>query len=264
MQKERYHMKKVKSIYLAIIGILGLFAILIGCSLFGSDNSFPSPATGGPVNLGSAGYFVILAKNAVTNTGTSAITGNIGLSPAAASFITGFALTAPPTTFTTSALVTGKVYAADYDPPTPVKMTTAISDMQTAYTTTAGLTAPAAVTELGAGEIGGMTLAPGRYKWSSGLSISTNVTLSGAGDYIFQIAQGLTVAATAHVILASGATAANIVWQVGSAATLGTTSHLEGTLMTYTAITLGTGATVNGRLFAQSAVNLASNIVVAQ
>jgi len=257
-------MKKFKKIYRAIIVVLGAFAIVAGCSLFTSDTSFPSPPSTGPVNLGSAGYFAILAKDAVSNTGTSAITGNIGLSPAAASFITGFALTAPPTTYTTSALVTGSIYAADYDPPTPAKMTTAISDMETAYTTAAGLTAPAATTELGAGEIGGLTLAPGRYKWGTGVSISTNLTLSGSGDYIFQIGDGLTVAATVQVILASGAMASDIVWQVGSAATLGTTSHLEGTLMTYTAITLGTGASVNGKLFAQSAVNLDANIIVSQ
>jgi len=255
-------MKSIKSKFQVIFVIFSFFAILTGCALGGASNSFPVPATGGPVYLGSAGYFVILAKNAVTNTGTSAITGNIGLSPAAASFITGFALTAPPTTFTTSALVTGKVFASDYDPPTPAQMTTAISEMESAYTTAAGLTAPAATTELGGGEIGSLTLAPGRYKWGTGLSISTNVTLSGSGDYIFQIGEGLTVAAAARVILSNGAMASDIVWQVGSAATLGTTSHLEGTLMTYTAITLGTGATVNGRLFSQSAVNLASNAVV--
>lgn len=86
------------------------------------------------VNLGTAGNYVILAKSGISTTGTTSIVGDIGLSPAAASFITGFALTAPPTTFSTSPLVTGKVWAADYDPPTPANLTTAVSDMQTAFT----------------------------------------------------------------------------------------------------------------------------------
>jgi len=81
--------------------------------------------------------------------------------------------------FSTSVLVTGKVYAADYAVPTPAKLTTAVSDMQTAYTNAAGRTLPAA-TELGAGNIGGLTLTPGLYKWSTGLNIPTNVTLSGS------------------------------------------------------------------------------------
>src|SRR5450759_1005553 len=94
--------------------------------------------SGQGVNLGTAGDFVILAKTAVSTTGTTAITGDIGLSPAAASFITGFGLVMDATgTFSTSVpliLVTGKVYASDYTPPTPAKMTTAVSDMEAAYT----------------------------------------------------------------------------------------------------------------------------------
>ena len=109
-------------------------------------------------------------------------------------------------TFSTSAKLTGKAYAADYAVPTPATMTTAVSDMQTAYTDAAGRTNPTA-TELGAGNIGGMTLAPGLYKWSTGVTIPTNVTLSGnASDvWIFQIAQTLTVSSAAQVILSGGA-----------------------------------------------------------
>ncbi|MDP3793789.1 MAG: ice-binding family protein, partial [Candidatus Uhrbacteria bacterium] len=140
------------------------------------------PAT---VNLGSAGNFVILAKSGISTTGATAITGDIGVSPIAASAITGFGLTMDSSNvFSTSALVIGKVYAADYAVPTPANMTTAISDMQTAYTDAAGRTLPTA-TELGAGNIGGMTLAPGLYKWGTGVTIPTDITLSGNANDIW-------------------------------------------------------------------------------
>ena len=117
------------------------------------------PAT---VNLGAAGNFVILAKTGISTTGATSIIGDLGVSPAAASYLTGFALTLPAANaFSTSALVTGKVYAPGYADPTPANLTTAVLDMQTAYTDAAGR-APG-VTELGAGNIGGLTLAPGVY-----------------------------------------------------------------------------------------------------
>jgi hypothetical protein len=117
-----------------------------------------------PVVLGAAGTYVILAQSATSNVPTSAITGNIGLSPAAASCITGFALTLPAAgAFSTSAQVTGNLYAADYAAPTPANLTTAIGAMQTAYVDAAGRPAPDH-TELGAGNIGGLTLPAGLYK----------------------------------------------------------------------------------------------------
>ena len=140
--------------------------------------------------LGSAGNFVILAKAGVSTTGTTAVVGDIGVSLAAASYITGFGLIMDASNkFSTSALVTGKVYAADYAPPTPANMTTAVSDMETAYTDAAGRTLPD-FTELGAGDISGMTLAPGLYKWGTGVLITgAGVTLSGGKNdvWVFQI-----------------------------------------------------------------------------
>ncbi|MFA6100237.1 MAG: ice-binding family protein [Patescibacteria group bacterium] len=215
------------------------------------------------VNLGTAGNFVILTKSGISTTGVTAITGDIGVSPIAASAITGFGLTMDVlNTFSTAALVTGKVYASDYTTPTPATMTTAVSDMQTAYTDAAGRTLPTA-TELGAGNIGGMTLAPGLYKWGTGVTIPTDVTLSGGANdvWIFQIAQNLTVSSAAHVILSGGAKAANIFWQVAGQTTLGTTSVFNGNILDQTSIVLETGAQLNGRALAQTAVTLDSNVV---
>lgn len=215
-----------------------------------------------PVVLGGAGNYVILANSAISTVPTSAITGNIGLSPAAASFITGFTLIADATNvFSTSSQVTGQIFASDYATPTPTNLTTAVGNMVTAYTDAAGR-APD-YTELGTGNIGGMTLAPGTYKWSSGVSIPTSVTLNGGPNdvWIFQIAQGITQASGTQVILTGGALPKNIFWQVFGVVSIGTTAHMEGVVLSQTAITLATGASVNGRLLAQTAVTLDANAV---
>uniref|UniRef100_UPI00402B05E8 DUF3494 domain-containing protein n=1 Tax=Candidatus Cryosericum odellii TaxID=2290917 RepID=UPI00402B05E8 len=222
-----------------------------------------SPAA---VNLGTAGNFVILAKSGISTTGTTHVTGDIGVSPITATGMTGFGLTMDSSnTFATSALVTGKAYAADYTPPTPANMSTAVSDMETAYTAAAGVTAPAPVVELGAGNIGGMTLAPGVYKWSTGVTIPTDVTLAGGANdvWIFQIAQTLDLSNGIHVNLSGGAQAANIFWQVAGQTTLGTTSVFNGNILDQTAIVLNTGATLNGRALAQTAVTLDASTVSA-
>ncbi|HEY5040075.1 MAG TPA: ice-binding family protein, partial [bacterium] len=154
--------------------------------LTGCSNNSPVGAKGmygaglgpGPVALGEAGNYVILAKTGVDTVPTSNVKGNIGLSPIDRTALTGFSEAMDSSNvFSTSAQVTGKLYAADYTNPTPSNLTTAISNMETAYTTAAGL--PAKVTELGAGNIGGLTLAPGVYKWGTGLTIPTDVTLAG-------------------------------------------------------------------------------------
>ena len=216
-----------------------------------------------PVELGTAGDFVILAKSAISTVPTSAVTGDLGVSPAAASFITGFSLTADSTNvFSTSPQVTGKVYAANYAVPTPSNLTTSVSDMLLAFTDAAGR-APD-VTELGAGAIGGMTIAPGVYKWASGLLIPTDVTLSGGATdiWIFQIAGNLTVSSGAQVLLSGGALPKNIFWQVAGLVDLGTTAHAEGVILSQTSITLHTGASINGRLLAQTAVHIDGSTVV--
>jgi hypothetical protein len=229
-------------------------ALLLSLTACGSSGSSGS---GVPVGLGAAGAYVVLAKTAVTVVPTCAVTGNVGISPNGAVGIAGLALTMDSTNvFSTAPQVTGRIYAADYTPPTPANMTAAIAAMETAFTDAAGRAA--GVTELGAGDIGGQTLRAGVYKWGTGLSIPTSVTLSGGASdvWIFQIAQNLTVANGVRVNLSGGALAKNVFWQVSGAVTLGTTSHLEGIVLSQTAITAQTGAVVIGRLLAQSAVTI--------
>ncbi len=221
-------------------------------------------APGVPVNLGTAGNFVILSKSGITTVPTSAVTGDIGVSPIAATAIIGFDLTADATNvFSTSAQVTGKVYAANYAAPTPSNLTTAIGDMEIAFTDAAARAPDAGKINLGAGTIGSVTLPPGVYKWGTDLLIPTSITLSGSATdvWIFQIAGKLTVANGVAMTLAGGALAKNIFWQVSGNVTSGTTSHLEGVVLSQTAATLDTGASINGRLLAQTAVTIRASTV---
>lgn len=214
-----------------------------------------------PVLLGMAGDYVMLAKTAISTVPASKVTGDLGISPAAATFITGFSMTRAGT-FWTASQVVGKIYAADNDPPTPTLLTTAITDMQTAYTDAAGRPTPDHL-NLGVGAIGGLILAPGLYKWTSTVTIASDVTLSGdANDtWIFQISGDLMESSAKRVKLLGGAKAKNIVWQVAGLVDLGTTSHFEGVILCKTGITLDTGATINGRLLAQTAVKIDSSAV---
>jgi hypothetical protein len=216
------------------------------------------------VDLGTAGNYVILTKTGISTVPTSAVTGDIAVSPAAGTYITGFSLTMDPSNvFSTSKQVTGKVYAADYAAPTPSNLTTAVSDMLTAFADAAGR-APG-VTELGAGNIGGMTLPAGVYGWSTGLLIPTDLTLSGSGTdvWIFQIAKKLTMSDAVKITLTGGAVSKNVFWQVAGSVELGTTAHFEGTLLTQTMVALRTGASINGRLLAQTDVSIDDSAVVA-
>jgi len=218
-----------------------------------------------PVDLGLAGTYAILAKSGISTTGSTLITGDIGVSPIDSTAITGFGLTLDASNqFATSSLLVGKAYAADYTEPTPANLTTAVSNMETAYTDAAGRTLPDA-TELGAGEIGGMTIAPGLYKWATGVLITTDVTLNGGSEdvWIFQIAEDLTVASGKSVILSGGAQAKNIFWQVagGVGVEIGTTAHMEGIILAQNAIIMNTGASWNGRALAQKAVTLDANTI---
>jgi hypothetical protein len=214
-----------------------------------------------PVSLGTAGNYVILAESAITTVPDSVITGDIGLSPAAESYMTGFSQS-DATGYATSPQVTGFLYAADMTAPTPSSMTTAISNMHTAYTDAAGRTLPDFL-NLGAGTLNGNTLAPGLYNWGSTVNITGNITISGAANdvWIFQMSGNLIVGNGKSIILGGAAQAKNIFWQVAGQATLGTTSHFEGIILSQTAITLQTSATMNGRALAKTQVALQKSTV---
>jgi hypothetical protein len=202
--------------------------------------------TQAPVNLRSAAVFAVLAGSTVTNTGPTVVIGDLGVSPGTA--LTGF--------------LPGKVVGtAHLGDPTAA---TAEGDLTTAYNDAAGRTlCPVSI----AGNLGGLTLAPGLYKSTSSLAISSgDLTLDAKGNakavFIFQMASTLTTTAGRQVILKGGALASNVFWQVGSSATLGTTSVFKGTIMADQAITLNTGATLDGRALARiAAVALDTNAV---
>ncbi|MDP3587882.1 MAG: ice-binding family protein [Sulfuricurvum sp.] len=217
-----------------------------------------------PIDLGTAGNFAILTKAGVSTTVGSAIVGDIGVSPVATSYITGFGTLTAGATYATSPLVTGKIYAADMIPPTPTYMTTAIGDMEIAYNAAAGRAAGVGVTNLnrGAGTLAGETLTPGTYTWGGDVTITTDLTLNGGVNdvWIFQIGNKLDLNSN-HIILTGGAQAKNIFWQVAGAVTLGTNSHFEGIILAKTNIAVLTGASANARLLAQTAVTLQSNAI---
>jgi hypothetical protein len=209
------------------------------------------------VNLGLAGNFAILSKSGITDVYKSTITGDIGASP-----ITGAAI------LVTCTEVAGAIYSVDAAGPLPcvVKnpsmLTTAIGNMQTAYTDAAGRPNPDFV-NVGAGSIGGQTFTPGLYKWTSAVIIPADITISGGPNavWIFQIAGTLRMSSAVKVILKGGAQAKNIYWQVASAVTMGTTSHFEGIILGQTGINLQTGASINVRMLSQTAVTLQMNTV---
>ncbi|MDR3696479.1 ice-binding protein [Mucilaginibacter sp.] len=208
------------------------------------------------INLGVAGNFVILTKTGITSVYKSTITGNVGTSP-----ITGAAMVL------SCGEVTGNVYSVDAAGPackitSATMLTSAIGDMQTAYTDAAGRINPDFL-NLGAGTIGGRTLTPGLYKWTSSVNIPTNITIAGGPDdvWIFQVAGTLKMSSAVRVTLSGGAQAKNIYWQVAGAVTFGTTSHFEGAILGQTGINLQTGASINGRLLAQTAATLQMSTV---
>ena len=209
------------------------------------------------VLLGGAGNFAILSKSGITDVYKSTITGNVGTSP-----ITGAAL------LLSCSEVAGTIYTVDAAGPlacrvtSPSMLTTAVLDMQAAYTDAAGRTDPDFL-NLGAGSIGGTTLTPGLYKWTSAVVIPTDVTISGGPNdiWIFQVAGTLTMSSAVKIILSGGAQAKNIFWQTAGAVTFGTTSHFEGNILGQTGINLQTGASINGRMLAQTAVTLQMNTV---
>ncbi|MGB2898489.1 MAG: ice-binding family protein [Candidatus Acidiferrum sp.] len=195
-------------------------------------------------SLGSAQSFAVLGSSGVTNTGPTIITGDLGVSPGTA--VTGF----PPGTVTGGALHAGDAPA-----------TAAQAAAHTAY---AALVAEPCGTNLTGKTLGtspgAVTLSPGVYCFDSSAQLTGTLTLTGSGVYVFQIKSTLTTASKSSVVLAKGATAGNVFWQVGSSATLGTNTAFEGSILANISGTVTTGASVTGRVFALTgAVTLSGN-----
>jgi hypothetical protein len=260
----------------------GVAAFSIALGLMGPISVYAAgPA---PVDFLSATNFTILSKTGITNTGshTSAITGNIGSSPVTAaamdnvfcSEITGtiYGIDAAYTGSGSTTCFAGNPGVPAVVPPDANKtlVDNAVLAMGTAYTNAEGRTNPDG-TELYAGNLGGRTFAPGLYKWSSDVTIPTDVTLSGTANdvWIFQIAGNLTVSSAGSVpagikvLLNGGANAANVFWQVGgvTGATLGSYSTFNGNILSSKQVIVQTGAVLNGRAFAQTQVTLDASVV---
>jgi hypothetical protein len=221
-----------------------------------------------PVLLGSAANYAILAESGVATVPSSVVTGNVGVSPAARTALTGWSETYDVTdTYATSGQVVApfKLYAADLVGGTSsADLGTAVLNMAAAYTDAAGRTATsAATTNVGSGTLTSLTLAPGVYEWGSAVTIPTDLTLNGSATdvWIFKVAGTLDMAAAKSVILSGGALPQNIFWQVSGAVTVGANTHFEGIILGQTSITFGNLSSINGRLLAQTAVNLDATTV---
>ncbi|MCR4346405.1 MAG: ice-binding family protein [Sulfuricaulis sp.] len=226
------------------------------------------------MSLGAAGHYAILAKAGVSTVPNSVVTGNVGLSPTARVGLTGWSETAAPDNsdvYSTSAQVVapGKLYAADYEVPTPSNLGTAVLNMEAAYTDAAGRTASsAATTNVGGGTLTSLTFnaIPGGatvYEWGSDVTIPTDLTFNGTATdvFILKVAGTLDMAAAKNVILSGGVLPQNIFWQVSGAVTIGANTHFEGVILGATGITFGNSASINGRLLAQTAVVLDATTV---
>jgi hypothetical protein len=213
--------------------------------------TIPVQTTGmATVSLSGSSNFAVLAGSAITSTGATTITGDLGLSPG--SSVGGF----PP------GILTGTQHINDQI------ANQAKLDITTAYNDAAGRISTGIVTL--SGNIGGLTLTPGLYKSTSSLAISSgDLTFDAQGNsgavFIIQIASSLTTTSGRKIILSGGALASNIFWQVGSSATLGTTSVFKGTVIAMQSITMNTGATLDGRILARTGgVTMAANVIVKQ
>ncbi|KAF8199275.1 fungal antifreeze protein exerts hyperactivity By constructing an inequable beta-helix, partial [Mycena galopus ATCC 62051] len=211
-----------------------------------------------PVLLGTAGNFAILAETGVSTVPDSAVNGNVGTSPATATSLTGFSLVQDISKqFWTSTQVDGRLMGATDALPTPGVLTVAVLDMQTAFTDAMNRPAPDFV-ELKAGLIGGSILTPGLYKWTTGVTISTDITITGgpADTWIFQISGTLVQAANVHITLIGGALSQNIIWVVASTVTVGANGVFQGNILAETNVVIGTTAIDHGCIYAQTDVAL--------
>jgi hypothetical protein len=208
---------------------------------------------------------------------TSTITGDIGVSPNAAVFLTGFSLAMDPSgKFSTSSQLTGKAFAADYTAaPTPVYLTTAIGDMQTAYNdASVRTTTDPSRKDVGSGNvggnagglIGGLTFNPGVYTFSAGVSISSDITFEGGPDdvFIIQIETSLYQSMYTHVLLKGGAQAKNIYWRVKTYVFIGANASMQGTLLVAGEVDMLKYSTLNGSILTKTRVDLRKATITRQ
>jgi hypothetical protein len=230
-----------------------------------------------PAALNNIGDLVILSKAGITNTGTGTIiNGDIG-NPGPGS-MTGFGQLTMDISgeFATSAQIDGKVYAANYaaltvDTSDDSKVPDAISEMDVAYTDASSRSAstsgscPHVFEEFGGGLlVEGLVLKPGLYKWTTGVTISGDITLSGSATdtWIFHSAGAFTMGADKKMkIILDGAHAKNIVWVMAGAMTVGAGAHADGIFIVNAAATFGLGASLTGRVLAQAAVTLHNSVI---
>jgi len=233
----------LKSKTILTLVIVVLFACTLAVALTSPLSHAYAAASAPP--LGTAGSFAVLGAQTVTNTGPSVLTGNLGVSPGTS--CTGF-----PTPCTGGpGIVNGTTHAGD------AVAATAETDAHTAYANAAG---QACNTTLTGQNLGGLTLTPGVYCFASSAFLTGNLTLSGSGVFIFQIGSTLVTASNTQVLLINGATAANVFWQVGSSATLGTGTSFQGNILAQISITATTGASSSCGLYALTgAVTLDTN-----
>jgi hypothetical protein len=232
-----------------------------------------SAATAEPeleVNLGTAGNYAVLAKTGISTT-AGPITGDIGVSPIAATAMTGFDLEQDSTkTFSESPLVTGKAYASDYFTPIPAALSTAVSNMETAYTDAAGRpnADDARINLLGGLFNEATTLTAGVYTFGSDVMINADITFDAkdvdGAVFIVQISKNLKQAAKTKVTLKGGAKAKNIFWQVAGTVEVGATSTMEGILLVKTKVDFLANAIMNGRVLTQTACNLLNKATITQ
>jgi hypothetical protein len=217
-----------------------------------------------PVFLGTAGDYVIIAKAGISTVPASSdITGDIAVSPIAATGMTGFDLTMDSSNeFSTSTQITGRAYAANYGSPTPSKLTTAIGDMETAYTDAASRPVVAANLNRNDGLIGGETFTAGVYKWGSDIYFDSDIYITGGPTdiFIFQCTGNIVAGSGARVDV-TGALASNIVWQTAGFVTAERDAHIEGIFLVKTKVVFDYGSSLKGRILAQTATTLDTNII---
>jgi hypothetical protein len=263
---QTFHQSKSKSKSTMKLNLL----LLSATALFNTATAQTKEAA---VGLGTAANYAILTKSGISTVPQSVITGDIAVSPIAATAMTGFSMSMDSGgTFSTSTQITGQAFAANYGTPIPTHLTTAVSDMETAYTDAAGRPNPnAAKINLGGGNLGGdfggaeNPLTPGVYTFGTGVTIGEEIFFEGTGTgvgqgdtdiFVIQMTGNLLQAANTQVTLTNGALAKNIIWQVAGAVEVGAGAHLEGIVLVKTDALFKTGSSMNGRVLAQTACNL--------